>query len=179
MYCYNHSRFNYFPHPKYPTASQAWGWDPRFHQRPGELLVFRGHVIIPGDLWEAAGLKRGPACLQLTPNTILEAGLAKATYPVYPTPAAAAGAQAALQEGPEATRGHCRTTWAVKIHTPPPRRGLWLELRQEIRHSPSLFRITRSAEHAGRWWGEGVFCRTDDFFYTKRRAEKLHHRDAK
>ena len=114
----NHSGFNNFPHPKRPAAGQTWGGDPRFHQRPRQQLVFQGHGIVSGDPREAAGLK-GVQYVCSSPDTILEAGLAKATYsPLHPTQAAAAGVQAALQEGPAATRGRRWTTWAIEIHTP-------------------------------------------------------------
>lgn len=116
MYCYNHSRFNYFPHPKYPTASQAWSWDHGSFIQDQESVRYSGVMSsFQEELGEAASLRRA-SMSAAHPGHNLETGPAKATYPVYPTPAAA-GVQAALQEGPEATRGHCGSTWAVKIHT--------------------------------------------------------------
>lgn len=117
-YRHNHSGLNNFPHPRRPAAGQTWGRDPRFHQRPREQLVFQGYGIVSGDPREAAGLKRVQHVCS-SPDTIVEAGLAKATYSaLYPTQVAAAGVQAALQEGSAATRGRRWTTWAIEIHTP-------------------------------------------------------------
>lgn len=47
--------------------------------------MFRAHVIIPGVPQEAAGLRSGPACLQLhPPGADLRADLTKSTYPLSP-----------------------------------------------------------------------------------------------